>query len=64
MCPRRLTCLRTVLTGEEGDETVFSTRAKLFVIESEAYRETGVGTLRLNKEALRGTGACRLRMLS
>lgn len=40
----------TVATGEEGEETLFSARAKLFhfVPASKAWRERGYGVLKLN----------------
>lgn len=42
--------MTTVETGEEGEETRFSTRAKLYFFDSagKAWRERGIGMLKLN----------------
>ncbi|KAI9892289.1 MAG: hypothetical protein M1814_001748 [Vezdaea aestivalis] len=42
--------LQEVDTGEDGEETVFSCRAKLFVIdrETKGWKERGVGSLKVN----------------
>lgn len=51
--------LTTGPTGEEDEDTVYSTRAKLFVMESEGgWKERGVGQLKLNKR--RDDGSARL----
>ncbi|WOO84749.1 Brefeldin A resistance protein [Vanrija pseudolonga] len=48
-----------VFTGEEDEETVFQTRVKLFSMETEqgAWRERGLGALKLNKRRADGGGA-------
>ena len=39
----------TVHTGEEGEETVYQCRAKLYVMQSDGgWKERGVGALKLN----------------
>lgn len=43
-----LTCL-PVNTGEEGEETIFSCRAKLYYFEGKEWKERGIGTLKLNE---------------
>jgi len=35
-------------TGEEGEMTIHSQRAKLFAMEGTAWKERGTGTLKLN----------------
>ncbi|EGG15095.1 hypothetical protein DFA_09919 [Cavenderia fasciculata] len=37
-------------TGEEGETTIYSAKAKLYVME-DTYKERGVGTLKLNKDS-------------
>jgi len=47
-----------VHTGEEDEETIYQTRAKLYVMQSDGgWKERGVGTLRLNVRASDGKGA-------
>ncbi|OCF33808.1 hypothetical protein I316_04520 [Kwoniella heveanensis BCC8398] len=46
-----------VTTGEEDEDTVFQTRAKLYINDKEAWRERGVGQLKLNVKRSDGTGA-------
>ncbi|KAL1407025.1 hypothetical protein Q8F55_006438 [Vanrija albida] len=47
-----------VVTGEEDEETVFQTRVKLFSMDQEgAWRERGLGALKLNKRRADGGGA-------
>lgn len=48
----------SVFTGEEDEETVFQTRVKLFSMEEQgAWRERGLGALKLNKRRADGGGA-------
>jgi Ran-binding protein 3 len=48
---------RLVETGEEGEKTLFSCRAKIFEFESseKAWKERGVGLLKLNATGLDDT---------
>ncbi|WVF69551.1 hypothetical protein IAT40_004329 [Kwoniella sp. CBS 6097] len=46
-----------VTTGEEDEETVFQTRAKLYINDKEAWRERGVGQLKLNVKRSDQSGA-------
>ncbi|WVQ98296.1 hypothetical protein IAU59_005419 [Kwoniella sp. CBS 9459] len=46
-----------VTTGEEDEETIFQTRAKLYINDKEAWRERGVGQLKLNVKRSDGSGA-------
>lgn len=46
----------TVKTGEEHEETIYSTRARLYVMDSDTkdWKERGVGMLRVNTEQIKG----------
>ena len=45
-------------TGEEDEETLYQTRAKLYVMQSDGgWKERGTGTLRLNMRRSDGRGA-------
>lgn len=47
---------RAVSTGEEDEETIFSNRVKLYVMEGDgAWKERGVGMLKLNVKASDGS---------
>ncbi|GMK56915.1 hypothetical protein CspeluHIS016_0307550 [Cutaneotrichosporon spelunceum] len=47
-----------VPTGEEEEETMYQTRAKLFMMESEgAWKERGVGLIKLNRRREDGSAA-------
>ena len=47
-----------VPTGEEEEETVYQTRAKLFVMQTDGgWKERGTGTLKLNVRRSDGRGA-------
>lgn len=39
-------------TGEEGEKTIFSCRAKLYYFEGKEWKERGIGTLKLNETRL------------
>ena len=44
-----------VHTGEEGEETVYQCRAKLYVMQSDGgWKERGVGALKLNVKSADG----------
>lgn len=48
----------TVPTGEEEEETVYATRVKLYIMQSDGgWRERGVGALKLNVRRSDGLGA-------
>jgi Ran-binding protein 3 len=50
-------CLQ-VVTGEEGEKTLYSVRAKLFTLnEQKVWTERGIGPLRLNVRKTDGGGA-------
>lgn len=51
-------CLYIVETGEEGEETRFSARAKLYHFDTaaSAWKERGYGTLKLNVSSSVGEG--------
>lgn len=51
----------SVITGEEADETLFSARSKLFVMENDNYREAGTGSMRVNKSLTASKPSYRLR---
>jgi Ran-binding protein 3 len=40
--------LRIVETGEEGEQTIYSSRAKVYFFDDGTWRERGVGTMKLN----------------
>ena len=47
--------LMIVHTGEEGEETVYQCRAKLYVMQSDGgWKERGVGALKLNVKSADG----------
>ena len=48
----------SVPTGEEEEDTVYQTRAKLYVMQSDGgWKERGTGTLKLNVRRADGRGA-------
>ncbi len=50
-----------VETGEEGETMVFKVRAKVFALENSAWKERGVGTLKLNADKEGGSARLLLR---
>lgn len=48
---------RAVPTGEEDEQTVCQVRGKLFTLDSGAWKERGMGIMRLNVRRDNGTGA-------
>lgn len=56
-CKERFADIATVHTGEEEEETVYQTRVKLYAMEGNAWKERGVGALKLNKRRDGGAGA-------
>lgn len=40
--------MSTVETGEEGETTLFSSRAKLYVLQDKQWKERGIGPFKLN----------------
>lgn len=50
-----------VITGEECENTRFSSRCKLFVMEGDGYREAGLGALRINQNTSSNKPSYRLR---
>jgi Ran-binding protein 3 len=40
--------MTTAATGEENDETLFSIRSKLYILEEGRYRERGIGQVKIN----------------
>ncbi len=50
--------LKVVHTGEEEENTVYQTRTKLYVMQSDGgWRERGVGTVKINVRASDNKGA-------
>ena len=46
-----------VITGEENERTLFSVRAKLYVLnEQKQWKEKGIGPLKLNVNKMDGSG--------